>query len=95
MEEKKKKRNFIEKLKLASGVVIEEDSLIQQEIIGYFENLYLSDEEVCWGVKGLNWNPISEVNASWLERPFELEEIKRAVFTCGKDKTPGPDGFSL
>jgi hypothetical protein len=29
----------------------------------------------------------------WLERPFE--EVKRVMFDCGKDKSLGPDGFSL
>ncbi|KAL6129597.1 hypothetical protein ACLB2K_072947 [Fragaria x ananassa] len=31
----------------------------------------------------------------WLERPFEEEEFRRAVFECDIDKSPGPDGFSL
>ncbi|KAL5575095.1 hypothetical protein UlMin_016794 [Ulmus minor] len=32
--------------------------------------------------------------AEWLERPFEEEEIKKAVFGCDREKSPGPDGFT-
>ncbi|KAI3507508.1 hypothetical protein L1887_22495 [Cichorium endivia] len=30
-----------------------------------------------------------------IDRPFTLEEIKRAIDRCGNDKAPGPDGFSF
>ncbi|KAJ0578263.1 putative RNA-directed DNA polymerase [Helianthus annuus] len=30
-----------------------------------------------------------------LVQPFSKEEIKCAVFDCGKDKAPGPDGFNF
>lgn len=35
------------------------------------------------------------VNLSYLERPFTLEEVKKAVFDLGSDKAPGPDGFPM
>ncbi|KAL5578918.1 hypothetical protein UlMin_011360 [Ulmus minor] len=36
---------------------------------------------------------LMEIVADWLERPFEEEEIKKAVFGCDREKSPGPDGF--
>ena len=30
-----------------------------------------------------------------MESPFTEEEIKAAVWDCGTDKSPGPDGFSI
>ncbi|KAL4332801.1 hypothetical protein GQ457_07G014130 [Hibiscus cannabinus] len=30
-----------------------------------------------------------------LEKPFSLEEIKEAVWSCDESKAPGPDGFNL
>ncbi|GJX46034.1 RNA-directed DNA polymerase, eukaryota [Tanacetum coccineum] len=30
-----------------------------------------------------------------LDAPFSREEIKRAVWDCGSDKAPGPDGFTF
>nr|GEZ75667.1 cysteine-rich receptor-like protein kinase [Tanacetum cinerariifolium] len=30
-----------------------------------------------------------------LERPVSKEEVKRAIWDCGIDKSPGPDGFTF
>ncbi|GKD29318.1 putative RNA-directed DNA polymerase [Tanacetum coccineum] len=38
---------------------------------------------------------ISELQKCFLERPFEYDEIKKAVWSCGEDKAPGPDGFTF
>lgn len=35
------------------------------------------------------------MKASWLERPFEEEEIKKGIQDCCRDKSPGPDGYAL
>ncbi|XP_039145636.1 uncharacterized protein LOC120282866 [Dioscorea cayenensis subsp. rotundata] len=37
----------------------------------------------------------ARVDLSQLERPFTIEEVKKAVFDLGSDKAPGPDGFPL
>ena len=91
----RRKRNYIENLELEGGVITEDQEVIEQELINFFINLYKSSNEVQWSLEGINWSPISEEKAAWLERPFDEEEIKRAVLECGIDKSPGPDGFSL
>ncbi|XP_009335445.1 uncharacterized protein LOC103928158 [Pyrus x bretschneideri] len=58
-------------------------------------SLFSSNEEACWGLEGINWASISESEAAWVERPFEESEVQRAVFDCGRVKSPGPDGYSL
>ena len=47
------------------------------------------------GIDGIEWQPIPVFLAEWLERPFEEEEVKKAIFECDGNKAPGPDGFSL
>lgn len=37
----------------------------------------------------------ASIDLSFLESPFTLEEVKRAVFELGSDKAPGPDGFPI
>lgn len=77
------------------GVSIENEIEIKLEAIKFFKNLYSNNDEVGWGVEGLNWCPISSERAAWVERPFEEVEVCNAAFDCGKDKFPGEDGFTL
>lgn len=58
-------------------------------------NLYKESEQ---------WNPdlelqggamITDEEQSWLQRPFEEEEILESTNLCAMEKAPGPDGFSM
>ncbi|KAI3727188.1 hypothetical protein L1987_66999 [Smallanthus sonchifolius] len=40
-------------------------------------------------------NRLSEDEAASISSPFSLEEIRMAVWDCGGDKAPGPDGFNF
>lgn len=75
--------------------MVEDTEEIDKQIVNFFKSLFSSNEEVCWGLEGINWCSISEYKAAWLERHFEELEVQRAVFDCERDKSPGPDGFSL
>jgi hypothetical protein len=46
-------------------------------------------------VDGIFFDSISESDASWLERSFEEEEVRKVVSTMNGDKAPGPNGFSM
>ncbi|RVW67200.1 hypothetical protein CK203_065147 [Vitis vinifera] len=48
-----------------------------------------------WKIEGIDWAPISEESAIWLDRPFSEEEVRMAVFQLNKEKAPGPDGFTI
>lgn len=90
-----RKRNFIDRLEVEGVGIIENEEGIESEAINFFKRLYSSNEEVGWGVEGLNWCPIGMVQAAWIKRPFEEEEVRIVVFYCRKDKSPGADGFTL
>lgn len=68
---------------------------IEEKIVSYYKNLYEEEMVERPFPEGLEWDSILEIEASWLERPFEIEEIKTAVFEMADDKAPGPDGFSM
>nr|GEU55362.1 putative RNA-directed DNA polymerase, eukaryota, reverse transcriptase zinc-binding domain protein [Tanacetum cinerariifolium] len=40
-------------------------------------------------------NHLSRVQSDFLEYVFSRDEIKRAVWDCGGDRAPGPDGFTF
>lgn len=41
------------------------------------------------------FSSLSEDQLSSLEAPFSISEIKNAIWACGNDKAPGPDGFTF
>ena len=41
------------------------------------------------------WSPISHDQAIRLERPFEEEEVRKAVLEMDRNKAPGPDGLCM
>ncbi|GJR52184.1 RNA-directed DNA polymerase, eukaryota [Tanacetum coccineum] len=45
--------------------------------------------------RSFGFKRLSEEQRHELEKPFSSEEVKAAVWSCGSDKTPGPDGFSF
>lgn len=47
MEEEK--RTFIKKLEMSSGTVVDDENLIEQEVISYFENVYSRKQDLRQG----------------------------------------------
>ncbi|XP_022041331.1 uncharacterized protein LOC110943908 [Helianthus annuus] len=77
------------------GQWITKPSLVKREVLKFFRNHFSErfgrrPELMCDGCK-----VISSEDADKLVRPFSKEEIKEAVFDCGSDKAPGPDGFNF
>lgn len=42
----RRKKNFIGKLEMSSGTVVDDENLIEQEVISYFENVYSSKQDL-------------------------------------------------
>ena len=76
-----------------SILIIMRDEEIAEEIISFFSYLYSSSHPQFRGIDGFEWSPITAEDAVDLIRPFEEEEVKKAVFECDGNKSPGLDGF--
>ena len=87
--------NTITKLEGTNGELISGEEDIKGEIISFFSRLYSSSHPPFRGFDGIDWSPIVVEEATDLVRPFEEEEVKKAVFDCDGNKSPGPDGFTL
>nr|GEY01904.1 hypothetical protein [Tanacetum cinerariifolium] len=80
---------------LVNGDWIVEPNAVKSEFLNHFPSqfdrpdthrIYLADEFS---------NRISLEQQEDLERNVTIEEIKRAVWDCGTNKSPGPDGFTF
>ena len=59
------------------------------------ENLYTEEFHCRPMLDGLTFNVLQREDASWLERPFEEDEVTMVVRSMNGGKSPGPDGFPL
>lgn len=69
--------------------------MISNHIVQFYQELFI--EHVNWRllVDGLSFDSIDEIEASWLEREFEEEEVRKVVKAINGNKALGPDGFFM
>ena len=87
--------NAISKLERTNGEVLSGEENILEEILSFFSSLYSSSYPRFRGIDSIDWSPIIADDAADLVRPFEEEEVKKAVLDCEGNKSPGLDGFTL
>jgi hypothetical protein len=68
---------------------------IREHAASFYESMFA--ETMTWRPKldELDFEALTEVEASSLEAPFFEREVKEVVFGMDGNKAPGPDGFSL
>lgn len=68
---------------------------IKQEAAKFFEKKYGE----CWLNRPLfrssGIRKLSNTDAQFLEGKVSIVEVKNALWSCGGDKSPGPDGFNF
>jgi hypothetical protein len=90
----RRKKNMINKLKDNDGNWVEGMELLKPLVYDYFSNLFSSevqviDQEV---LEKITPRIITEMNEKLLA-PFFVEDVKKAAFSIGDYKAPGPDGL--
>ncbi|XP_022041076.1 uncharacterized protein LOC110943648 [Helianthus annuus] len=70
-------------------------SEVKKHTLRFFKDRFVEDmcirpKLVCHDLKCL-----TELEAVELVKPFNVNEIKEAIFDCGSDKAPDPDGFNF
>lgn len=66
---------------------------ITKLIIDLFEKLYSKKDWKCPSLENLEFATIGEERAAWLERGFEEDEVKAAVFDFGGIRRQGRKAF--
>ena len=73
----------------------EDESAIQDQVVGFYKSLYQETESWRPTIDGLEFANLDEIDRLTLEREFEKEEIIAALQEAKGDKAPGPDGFTM
>ncbi|GJY27528.1 RNA-directed DNA polymerase, eukaryota [Tanacetum coccineum] len=91
----KKRRHLAIKGILVDGEWIENPNRVKSEFYSYYSNIFSAPE---WNHSPFEGNfprRLDYDQACDLEGVVSIEEIKRAVWDYGSDKSPGPDGFTF
>ena len=65
-------------------------------VLDFYNDLFSKEDWIAiQTLDNLEFPELCVVDADWLENDFEEEEVNEVVFTLGRDKAPGPDGFPL
>ncbi|GJR59837.1 RNA-directed DNA polymerase, eukaryota [Tanacetum coccineum] len=80
---------------LSEGNWIEDPNSVKNEFFSHFKERFDSPCSSRLMLEGEFPNKLSADQSIDLESNVTIEEIKRAVWDCGIDKSPGPDGFTF
>ncbi|GJV40292.1 RNA-directed DNA polymerase, eukaryota [Tanacetum coccineum] len=92
---KKKRRQIAIKCVFKNGVWIEEPGKVKEEFYDHFCSRLSYSRGDRPSLRDMSFNQISLEQRESLESDFTNDEIKRAVWDCGGDSAPGPDGFTF
>lgn len=68
---------------------------IEFEFLDFYHKLYTKDTKPRFLPTNLDWCPISEQQAAFLETVFTEDEVLLAVNSLGSRKALGPNGFTV
>ncbi|GKD03771.1 hypothetical protein Tco_1178745, partial [Tanacetum coccineum] len=91
-----KKRNqlFVRGV-LANGNLIENPALVKNEFLTHFKNRF-ERPNTMRPILNMDFpRQLTSIQQSGMEAEVLNEEITRAIWDCGIDKSPGPDGFTF
>ncbi|GKA36061.1 putative RNA-directed DNA polymerase, eukaryota, reverse transcriptase zinc-binding domain protein [Tanacetum coccineum] len=92
---KKKRRHLAIKGILKNREWIEDPNLAKAEFLDHFRTRFKLVSGISPSLDVDMFNPLSSSQRESLDQNITREEIKRAVWDCGGDRAPGPDGFTF
>ncbi|GJZ87059.1 RNA-directed DNA polymerase, eukaryota [Tanacetum coccineum] len=80
---------------MVDGKWIEDPKSVKQEFLEHFSKRFCKPGDPMATIQMDFPNQINLVQRDELESEISNDEIKKAVWECGSDKAPGPDGFTF
>nr|GFC95727.1 RNA-directed DNA polymerase, eukaryota [Tanacetum cinerariifolium] len=80
---------------MVDGDWVDDPSGVKNESRDHFDSRF-QDPGTCHGKLNFTFpNRFTSDQATELENPISKDEIRDAVWGCGENKSPGPDGFTF
>ena len=91
----RKRRQLAIRGVMVDGQWVVKPARVKNAFRGYYTSLFSKQQGVRPRTGQVGFSSLSEDQRLFLMAPFSSEEVKRAVWDCGSDKAPGPDGFTF
>lgn len=78
---------------LKNGVWVEDPGLVKQEFYEHFSDRFTEPLVDRHSFSNNGFSRLSHQSACFFITEFSIDDIKAAIWSCGSDKAPGPDGF--
>ncbi|KAK3182761.1 hypothetical protein Dsin_030047 [Dipteronia sinensis] len=78
------------------GIWCAGEQALEHVVVGYFSDLFKSEESNCAAINqvlGCMEHKLSSRSRVYLDAPFTVEEVRKAIFDMAPSKAPGPDGL--
>ena len=89
-----RRNNSIRQIDIDGNLSTSQDA-IKNHICSFYRNLYMEEFHCRPMLDGLYFQALQGEDASWLERPFQEDEMTGVVRNMNGDKSPSPDGFPM
>ena len=89
-----RRNNSLEGVML-DGTWIDEPHKVKEEVKVFFSQRFQEPDYCRPRLDGINFQTINQHQNSMLVAPFQEEEVRQAIWDCGSDRCPGPDGFNF
>ncbi|KAL8104841.1 hypothetical protein AgCh_028856 [Apium graveolens] len=93
--EKQEANNRITRLQNRDGEWVEEEGMVQEVVVNYFENLFTAStntDEISQAREEVQC--VTDEQNDMLLQAVTTEEVRAAVFSMHSEKSPGPDGMN-
>src|ERR1044072_1885735 len=91
---KRRGRNQLSGVKIGD-VWVEDPIRVKEGVASFFESRYKESCRDRPTLDGVPFRSLREEDKVLLDKKFDLEEIREAVWVCEGNKSPGPDGFNF
>ncbi|KAF5761553.1 putative RNA-directed DNA polymerase [Helianthus annuus] len=78
-----------------NGLWVDDPTMVGNEVFNFFATKFDKQVGNRLNMAAEGFSKLSAEDSAWLERAFSMEEVKAAVWSCGGNKSPGPDGFTF
>ncbi|GKE88671.1 hypothetical protein Tco_1566146, partial [Tanacetum coccineum] len=80
---------------MVDGEWVDEPNRVKEEFCSHFANRFQDTGVSCCRLNFRFPSRLTANQISDMEKPVSSDEIRKAVWSCGENKSPGPDGFTF